>query len=419
MKYELNHLSNGARFLHIPASDATSVTALVLFGVGSRYETSKTSGLSHFLEHMFFKGTKKRPSAQMISETIDGVGGEMNAFTSKEYTGYYIKVAARHGALATEVLSDMLHNALFDQDEINRERGVIIQEIGMYEDQPMVYVGELFEERLFESTALGRAVIGTRANIKQFSRNDFIKHRDAYYTAENMVIALAGNTKLALPEIRPQFDHFRVGAVSKSKHEEPKGDQRFTMHVKKTEQTHLWFGFPGVSLHDENRFALRVLGAILGGGMSSRLFMSVRERRGLAYYVRCNSEFYTDTGYIAASAGVGSAKFEKASATILTEFKKIKDEVVKAPELEKAKEYIKGRLLLNLEGSDELAEFYGLQSVLQSELLLPEDIGHKIDAVTSDDVQRVAQRYLADENLKAAIISAKDYSPWLNQELKV
>ncbi len=419
MNYELNHLSNGARFLHIPRPDAPSVTALVLFGVGSRYETSKTNGLSHFLEHMFFKGTKKRPTAQMISETIDGVGGEMNAFTSKEYTGYYIKVAARHGALATEVLSDMLHNALFDQDEINRERGVIIQEIGMYEDQPMVYAGELFEERLFGATAMGRQVIGTRANIKQFSRADFIKHRDTFYTAENMVVVLAGNTKTALPEIQNYFDHFRSGSVSKAKHDVVKSSQRFTMHVKKTEQTHLWFGFPGVSLRDENRFALRVLGAILGGGMSSRLFMSVRERRGLAYYVRCSTEFYTDTGFIAASAGVGPDKFEEASATILAEFKRIKDEAVPEGELSKAKEYIKGKLLLNLEGSDDLAEFYGLQSVLQSELLMPVDIGQRIDAVSSADVQRVARQYLINDNLKAAIISANDYSPWLNKELKV
>lgn len=419
MHYTLSKLKNGARLLHIPIAGAPSVTALVLFGVGSRYETAKTNGLSHFLEHMFFKGTTKRPSALMISEAVDGVGGEMNAFTSKEYTGYYIKVAHEHGPLAVEVLSDMLHNALFDAAEIDRERGVITQEIGMYEDQPMIYVGELFGERLFGDEPLGWQVIGTRQNIKALTRDDFVRHRDAFYTAENMVVVLSGGTARAKAVVEQYFGSFRSGTVSLASKHRPHPKDRFTMHVKKTEQTHLWIGFPGVHFEHPDRFALQVSSSILGGGMSSRLFMSVRERKGLAYYVRCQMESYTDTGYIAASAGVAPDKFEEAVTTILGEFKRIKSEAVPKGELAKAKEYMKGKMLLGLERSDDLAEFYGMQALLRSKMLTPEDIDQKIDAITAADITRVAAKYLVDTELKSAVISSHNYSAWLKDNLRV
>lgn len=420
MKYELSKLKNGTRLLTLPMPGVKSLTTLVLFGVGSRYEDDKIAGLSHFLEHMHFKGSAKRPTAMQISEAVDSVGGEMNAFTSKEYTGYYIKVDGKHGELALDVLSDMLQTPILDQDEIARECGVITEEIKMYEDQPMAYVGELFEEHLFGKNDLGRQTIGSRASVAALSRNHFLQYRQTHYNPANAVIILAGDISGVETKVDQYFNVKNELLPPKYSSVTVKNPEKsFLMRVKETEQTHLWLGFNAFSSEDPERYILKIMSTILGGGMSSRLFMQVRERRGLAYYVRCHTELYLDNGYIVASAGVTTEKFDEAVSTILDEMKKIREEKVDAKELQKAKEYLKGKMALNLENSENVAEMTGLQEILHKEILTPEQIAERYDAVTEDDVMRVAQRVIADERLTLAAISSKDYSDWLKTNLKI
>ena len=420
MKYEFTQLKNGTRLLVIPMPGVKSLTNLVLFGVGSRYEDDKIAGLSHFLEHMHFKGSAKRPTAMQISETIDSVGGEMNAFTSKEYTGYYIKVDGKHGELAVDVLSDMLQNPILDQDEITLECGGINEEIKMYEDQPMAYVGELFEEHLFGKNDLGRQTIGSRQSVAALSRNDFVQYRQTHYNSANAVIVLAGDTALAVSKVWKYFSVDNTFQPPKYLNVDVKNPNRsFLMRFKETEQTHLWLGFKAFSSDDPDRYILKVISTILGGGMSSRLFMQVRERRGLAYYVRCHSELYLDNGYMVASAGVTTEKFDEAVRTILDEMKKIKEEKVDVKELQKAKEYLKGKMALNLENSENVAEMMGLQEVLHKEILTPEQIAERYDAVSANDVMTVAQNIITNERLSIAVISSKDYSKWLENHLSL
>jgi len=310
MKYNLSTTKSGLKLLEIPVAGAKSVTVLVLFGVGSRYETDEIAGLSHFLEHMFFKGSKKRPTAMAISETVDSVGGEMNAFTSKEYTGYYIKVASEHGELALNVLSDMLQNPLFDAEEIKRETGVIIEELKMYEDQPIIYVGELFEMHMFGKTNIGRQTIGTKETVSSLTRDNFVKYRQQHYGAGNALVVLAGNLNNTSKHVDKYFEQsITDSAPEYVKQSLAMPAKNYLMNVKKTEQTHLYIGFKTVDSNHPDKYILKVISAILGGGMSSRLFTQVRERRGLAYYVKVASEMYLDCGYLAARAGVAHEKF--------------------------------------------------------------------------------------------------------------
>jgi len=314
----------------------------------------------------------------------------------------------------------MLKNPLFDPAEIDRERGVITEEIKMYEDQPMIYVGELFEEQMYGDTSLGRQVIGTRENIALVSRENFLHHLKTFYTADNMVIVLAGDVSKIKDKAEHYFADFNgAKGQAASPFSLSASKPRFRMYTKKTEQTHVWVGFPAVSHNHPDRFAVKVLSAILGGGMSSRLFLSVRERRGLAYYVRCNVESFLDTGYIAASAGVTTEKFEEAMTTILDELKLVRDESVTDKELQKAKEYLKGKLLLHVEQSDGIAEVLGMQALLQKEVLTPAEINARIDGVTAADVARVAQALFVPEKLYAAVISSHNQSSWLDTHLVI
>ncbi|MFA6082501.1 MAG: pitrilysin family protein [Patescibacteria group bacterium] len=419
MKYELNTLSNGVKVLQIPVAGVKSVTALVLFGVGSRYENQPINGLSHFLEHLFFKGSKKRPTAEQISIAVDEVGGEMNAFTSKEYTGYYIKAASQFGELALDVLSDMLLNPLLKEDEIDRERGVIIEEIKMYEDQPMMYVGELFENQLFGDTPLGWDTIGTRQNIKAMQKKQINDYRQNFYTADNMLVVVAGDIAQTTPHLEKYFAQFSGSRHQNYQKWALESRSAYKMHVKPTEQTHLWLGFLGLPANHPDKYVLKVISAILGGGMSSRLFLSVRERQGLAYYVRAASEHYLDSGYLVASAGVATEKVEQAVKAILLEFQKLRDEKVSATELNKVKQYLKGKLLLKIEQTDELAGMLGMQQLLQGEIKTPEEINQLIDAVTLDDISRVAKQIITQQNLCGAFISSEDFSSWLDINLKI
>lgn len=407
-------LSNGLRTVLLPRSEGQTVTFLVLMGVGSRYETPKQAGLSHFLEHMFFKGTATRPTTQEIAEAIENVGGEFNAFTGEEYTGYYVKVAADYLEHGAEVVSDILLRPLFPAEEIERERGVIIEEIRMYTDLPMRHVWHLWNQALFGDHPLGRRIDGSPETVSQFTRRDFLSYTKKHYHTGNGVVAVAGRfdpaktTKLLEQLLAP----LAQGEATVPRVAPKRLPAQSLVHEyrKSLDQTHLVVGVPGLSLSDERRFAAEVLATVLGSGMSSRLFMAVRERHGLAYAVRTMTENLTDSGSLATQVGARTDKATLALELILQEYNRIMIEPVPATELAKAKQMLKGHLVLELEETNALAMYTGGQALLKNEVMTPEEISDQIEAVTAAEVQAVAEELL-DPAKRALVLLGPQRSP--------
>lgn len=402
-------LSSGLRTLLMPRSEGGTVTFLVLIGVGSRYETLRQSGLSHFLEHMFFKGTEKRPDKKDIAESLDNIGAEFNAFTGEEVTGYYVKVAKEHLELGADVVSDILLHSLFPVEEIERERGVIVEEIRMYTDSPMQHVQNLWREALFGEHPLGRRIDGAIETVAKFKRPDFVAYTGRHYHAGNAVVAVAGN-----------FDVDKTTELLKSLFKElPRGVETIPCQAPKKlpkkrfvyerrlslDQTHLVVGVPGVSINDERRWAVELLSIILGGGMSSRLFMLIREKHGLAYAVRTSSESFVDTGGLATQAGLRTDKADFALKLILGEYDRVMNEPVPLIELDKAKRIVHGHMVIELEETNALAMFAGGQELFKRKVMTPDEIGKKIEAVSVHDLQVVAQELLAPKKRAVALLS--------------
>lgn len=394
-------LPGGLRTVFLPRQEGQTVTFLVLIGVGSRYETPRQSGLSHFLEHMFFKGTTTRPTTKEIAEAIENIGGEFNAFTGEEYTGYYVKVAADYLEKGAEVVSDILLRPLFPQVEIDRERGVITEEIRMYTDTPMRHIWHLWNEAMYGDHPLGRRIDGTPETVGTFMRKDFLAYTKKHYHTQNAVVAVAGRFDEAKTHalLKKLFAPLSTGKATSPKASPKKiPQQRFLNEYRKSlDQTHLIVGVPGVSLADERRWAVELLTTILGAGMSSRLFIRVRERHGLAYMVRMGSDSFTDSGTIATQAGVRTDKADFALKLILEEYDRIMQEPVDAAELTKAKQMVRGRMVMDLEETNALALFAGMQELLKHKVQTPADMWAKIDAVTPQDIQKVAQELLPAE----------------------
>ncbi len=411
MNYKKLTLKNGLRVILAPMHETGTATVLVMTGAGSRYEARKESGIAHFLEHMFFKGTKNRPTAFDISQELDAIGAEYNAFTGKEYTGYYAKVEAHHADTALDVVSDLFLHQKLEQVEIDREKGTILQEINMYEDRPSSRVGEHFEELLYGDHPAGWRILGPKENIKGFKRSDFVRFLKKMYTGPNVVIGVAGkiDEKKILREIKKRFDVLEKGEKpSFRKISEKQKMPALLIEKKKTDQTHLLLGVRAYPAEHKDRYALSVLSTILGGGMSSRLFIQVRERRGLAYSVHTNYDALHDAGYLATQVGVEHENLEETIRVILSEYRRIATEKADEEEISRAKEYIKGRLAMGLEGSDDVVEYLVTQEVLRDKVTLPEEKVKKIDAVTVDDVLRVAKDIFVNEKLNLAIIGPHD-----------
>lgn len=413
--------ASGARLLVLPMKSTGTVTLMVFVGTGSRHERPEQSGVSHFLEHLFFKGSKKRPSTLQISEALDEIGGEFNAFTSKETTAFYAKAAAMHVEVVADVLGDMLLRPLFDPKEINRERGVVIEEMNMYEDTPLESIGENFEHLIFGDHELGRKIIGTKEIISSISRKTIMEYMRRQYTSGNVVVCLAGNVdpNEGMKLLKKQFKNFKAKEGLKANlFNDGFGERKVFFQVKKTDQAHVVIGGRGTSYSHEDRCAVDLLAAILGGSMSSRLFIEVRERRGLCYSVHTGAEHFTDTGYIATQMGVDPANTQKALAVILKETRKIRETPVQKRELQKAKENYKGRMLIRLESSNSVAQFIGGQELLTGRIQNLNDIFKCIDSVTPEDVRRVARKYLAPEFLRVAAIAPNDESAAIEAMLK-
>ena len=404
-------LDNGLRILTKNLPYLKAATVLVLVGAGGRYEHHDIRGISHFLEHMFFKGATRYKNTKEVSEAIDRVGGSFNAFTGKEYAGYYVKVATDYINTAIDVLSDMLVNSKFKQEEIEKERGVILEEYNMYQDTPMYQIGWDFEKLVFGDQPLGWDQIGTKELIKSVNHDDFVDYFSKLYTPGNTVIVSVGgvNHDSFVDKVSSYFD-----MESKEKefeylpfNENIKGEKIFIRN-KKTEQAHVAVGFPALSEQDKDFWVERVLAAILGGGMSSRMFLGVREAKGLAYYIHTSTDNYQDGGSLVTTAGVDLKRIDEAILGIVNEYKILRDEEIPVDELKKAKAYLKGKMILGLEDSEEFAHLIAKYELLSGEVQMPEDIYKKIDKVTMEDVKRLAKSLLKEEKIKLAVIGPYD-----------
>ncbi|OGZ64380.1 MAG: hypothetical protein A2812_03155 [Candidatus Staskawiczbacteria bacterium RIFCSPHIGHO2_01_FULL_36_16] len=405
--YKKTILKNKLRVITVPIKNANSVTFLILVGTGSKYESKDINGISHFLEHMFFKGTKKRPSTLKIAETLDMVGGEYNAFTSKEVTGFWAKVDKSHKDAALDWISDIFLNSKFDEKEIEREKGVIIEELNMYLDTPMVYVSELWEKLLYGDQPAGRRVIGEKDNIISFNRQKIADYYHGHYSSSNTIVCVAGDITSEETEekIKNVFASMPEKIVeNKMKAKEFQKKPEVLIHNKKTDQTHFCLGVRGYNLFHPKRYALVLLSIILGGNMSSRLFIKVRERNGLAYSIHTSADNSTDTGYLVTQAGIDHKNLEKSIKLILNEYKDLKNKTVAEKELQKAKDYLKGTMSLSLDSSDAQASFFALQELLEGIILSPEEKFKKIDQVTVDDVKKTAEDIFLPEKLNLAVI---------------
>ncbi len=422
MQYKKTVLKNGLKIVSAPMRDTQTVTIMLGVGVGSRYEEEREAGLSHFIEHMLFKGTKKRPNALAIAETIDEVGGEFNAFTGKSRTAYYAKVDAQHWQRALDIIADMYLHSQFKSAEIEREKGTILQELNMYEDMPMRNIEDVWEGLLYGKQKLGREIIGYKKTIRSFKRKDFLNYYRKFYIPNDTVVVLSGNISVSQVMKKAQAYFNSLSMQEKPAMEKVVEKQRkpqVKIKFKKTDQTHLIMGARAYNLFHPDRYVLSVLATILGGGMSSRLFIQVRERQGLAYYVRAETETYQDAGYLAAAAGVEHKNLFQTVATISRELKKIKQRKVTNKELNKAKNYIKGKMVMGLESSDEVANFLINQELTKNKIDTPQEIFKKIDKVTREDVKRVAQDIFVPEKMNLAIIGPHKDGKRLEKNLEI
>lgn len=411
MKHILTRLDNGVRLLTVPMPSLESVTVTIWAGVGSRAEENSLAGISHFLEHMVFKGSKSRPSAKLIAEAVDEIGGEFNAATSKEWTNFYIKARSGNVDLAFDVLSDMVLNPILKAEEIEREKGVILEEMAMYEDTPMLKIGDVFEGLIFKGDSLGRDIIGFEKSIRSIKRDDFERYRNTHYYADNIVVSVAGGVEA--DKVRGLAENYFSSLKASGKKEEKKYKFRpvqkspgVFLKSKKNEQAHFILGFLAGERGSQERFKEAVLASILGGGMSSRLFIEVRERRGLAYSVKTSMDRFVDTGEFASYAGVDVPKAQEAIKVILDEHYSLArgKKKISLKELNKAKEYIKGHLALSLEDTKDVNGFYGESELMLGKIETPDEVFAGIDKVTIDDVVNRAKELFVPERLNLAII---------------
>jgi len=404
--FQKHTFKNGLRLVTVPMKNTKAVTVLVLVGTGSKYETKEINGISHFLEHMFFKGTKKRPNTLAVNEVLDKIGGEHNAFTGPEYTGYWAKVDNKHLDLALDWISDIFLNSKIEQEEIDREKGVILEEINVYLDIPMYYIDDLWGELLYGNQPAGWRIIGEKNIIKNLKRGSFIDYLNNHYSSYNTVVVVAGNIENNIKsKIEKYFSDINIkNPKNKEKVFEKQTKPKVLNHYKKTDQTHLYLGVRAYDIFHKDKYVLQILSTILGGGMSSRLFIDIREREGLAYYIKTELDLYTDSGSLYARAGVNNDKVDKAVEIILKNYKLIRDKKVGKEELKKAKNYIKGRNILAMESSDVQASFYANQELLTNKILTLDEKLAKIESVTTNDIQRVAKDIFRPEKLNLALI---------------
>ena len=438
-------LKNGLQVIFVDTKTFPTLTTLLLIGAGSRYENEKNNGIAHFFEHMAFKGSKKYPNSFVISSTVEGFGGVFNAFTSKDHTGYWIKATTEHFETMIDVIADMIQTPKLLPEEIEREKGVIKEEINMYEDMPQRKVREIFENLLYPKHPLGFDIAGTKKTVQSFNRLTFTDYINSFYHPNNAVLVVAGGLSDSsgkaqqrkffdgkpqtaknlssspfieyIEVIQEKFSNWKQGEKSSFvKIKETQTKPQMLIKYKKTEQAHFSLGFRAFSFNDDRKYAMNLLAAILGGGMSSRLFIQVRERRGLCYYISSGGEFYHDCGSFVTQAGVTNNldKVKEAIKTIMDEHNKIKKINIKKEELLKVKEMIKGRLMLSMEDSMNIASFFGTKKILQNKIMTPQEIIGKIEAVTTEEIMELAKNIFTPDKLNFALIGPFEQKDFQN-----
>lgn len=401
----LKKLSNGIRFVILPLKDSMSVTAAVFVEAGSAYEEKKISGISHFLEHMCFKGTERRPTALEISTELENLGASYNAFTDFDLTGYYATIAPQNFDKAFDVIADMYLNPTLNGGEVEKEKGVIVEEIRMYEDMPRSKVSETLSELMYGDQPAGRSIAGTEKTVRSFSRNDILSYRNRHYIASKTIVIIAGNVNPVYAEkkVKQYFSKApkgrSYGQVPFKKHT----SKHIAIAHKKLDQSHFMAGFDGVPFASPERFKLSLLSKILGGGMSSRLFQKIREEMGAAYYIGASTNHNANHGTLYIQGGINHAKLHDVFSTLIDELKKVRTGVTRA-ELERAREFTTGNFLLSLETSSDLAAYYGYQLATAGKLQTPESVIHDFRKVTIGDIRRAAEKYLVKENFHFALV---------------
>ena len=406
--YKLKKLSGGLKILSVPMKNTGAFTLLVLVGTGSKYETKKINGISHFLEHMFFKGTADRPNPGQVNRELDSIGAQHNAFTSKEVTGYWIKAAKENFDVGLDIVSDILTKPLLSEVEIEREKGVVIQEIRMRNDDPMSRVGYIFEKLLWGDQPAGWEIAGDEATVMFLKRKDFLEYFSSQYVAKNSVVVIVGNYPAgAEKKIERAFASLKKGSpAGKMDVKETRSSIGIAAEKKKNEATNLILGFKGFDMYSPQRYALDMLGVILGGNSSSRLFFEVREKLGLAYYIGAGSMLYTDSGYFDISAGVPHDKVESVLGVVLAEIKKIKDDGVTKDELKKAGDFLRGTAKISLENSSTLASFFAEQIIFKKPILTPEENLKKLEKVTAGEIKKIANEIFTAGRANLALVGA-------------
>lgn len=411
MNYKKKTLKNGLRIITIPMKDNNTATALVLVEAGSKYENKKNNGISHFLEHMCFKGTTNRPKPGDISHELDALGAQSNAFTSHEFTGYYAKAHSKQTSKLIDIISDLYLNPIFNDAEIEKEKGVIIEEINMYQDLPMRDIYDLFMNLLYGDKPAGWNIAGPKEVVKSINKKDFEDYRGKHYVASATTVVVAGNIdeKEVIKEIENKFKDVSVDKHhKKEKVKEKQLSPQIKIKNKKLDQTHLVLGTRAFDLFKKDAQIVSVIAGVLGKGMSSRLFHKLREEMGCCYYVRAENNTFTDHGFFDIASGVDKNRVEEVVKVLLEEIKKIKTDLVSDVELKKVKEYLIGNLFLELESSDAFAEFYGVQEILNKPISNPKEKAKRIKEITSQDIKRVANKIFKNENLNLAIIGDID-----------
>lgn len=407
MDYLLQKLSNGLRVILVPMKNTNAVTILVEIATGSKYENKRISGISHFLEHMMFKGTKNRPGSLEISRILDSIGAEFNAFTGKETTSYYVKAPIKYFDTALDILSDIYLNSLFNEKELEKEKGVIIEEINMYKDLPHKFIFFLFDKLLYGNQPAGWSILGEKENILKIRRKDLLNYFNNHYSAQNTVICVAGgipNNKSVFEKIANYFDKIRRNKPPvKKKVIEKQKKPRVLLEYRNTDQVHLAFGLRTYNIFDERKYPVMLTAVILGGNMSSRLFQKLRTEFGISYYLNTNDEIYTDSGYLATFCGLNINQFKIGLKEIINEHNRLALDI-NEKELKMAKEFLKGRLTLNFEDSLEVALFYASQEILLNKILQPKDLFKKIDSVQIGDIKTIMKEINRIENRNLAII---------------
>ena len=421
INFEKKVLDNGLRVVLAPMNNTEAVTLLVLVGVGSRYETKKINGISHFLEHMFFKGTKSRPEPGQVVGELDKIGADHNAFTTKEATGFWVKTSAKDFDVALDVVSDILLEPLFKEEEVEKERNVIFQEIDMYEDNPRRKAQENLENIVFGDQPVGWDIAGSKKSVALIKREDIINYEMENYLSENMAIAVAGNfdKEKTFAKISRAFNLVKKGKNKDFiKAKIFQKETQVKIFNKETDQTHLALAVRAYNMYDEKRYALDLLSTLLGGNVSSRLFSEIREKLGLAYYVYSWSDQLRDCGYLGMAAGVPHDKLSAVVENIVSICSKIKKGDISSNDLDSAKSYLRGQTALRFEASDEIAHFVAGQELFYNEIKQPSDILKKIEAVGKGDILKIAKELFQTEKISLSVIGRHDGGEKINKLYK-